>query len=186
MTAAPAAADAGSAAKAPLPPKAVLSYQLTTADALEWERRDPAIRRRNRAGLAGALLAGLGLLSLVTRHLPAWLSALHSNAIALAILCLPLGVVLVLQRIDLAQRARRRVPAPVDVRLSVWDRRLVEERADRDAPLVVGAQAVRAMIDTADHIFLHAKAGTVIVPGRAFPTPRARDDFAGHWEALTT
>ena len=186
MTTATSAAVSGGDAgvRAPLPPKAVMTYRLTPADALAWERRDPQIRKRNRVAIGSALFAGLGLLSVTVRHLPAWLSSLHSNALAVLILCLPLGLVLAFQRVELHKRARLRVAEPVDVRLDVWDRRLAEHRADRGEPLVLGVQALRSVIETDAHVFLYARGGTVIVPATAFADARAKDDFAGHWEQV--
>lgn len=186
MTTATSAAVSGGDAgvRAPLPPKAVMTYRLTPADALAWERRDPQIRKRNRVAIGSALFAGLGLLSVTVRHLPAWLSSLHSNALAVLILCLPLGLVLAFQRVELHKRARLRVAEPVDVRLDVWDRRLAEHRADRGEPLVLGVQALRGVIETDAHVFLYARGGTVIVPATAFADARAKDDFAGHWEQV--
>lgn len=172
------------AVRPPLPPHTVMTYRLTPQDALAWERRDPVARKRNRVAIGGALFGGAGLLSVTARHLPAWLSNLHSNALAVLILCLPLGLVLLMQRRDLVQRARQRVPAPVDVRLEVWDRRISEHRADRGDALVLGAQAMREVIETDGHIFLTARNGTVIVPAGAFGDARAKDEFAGHWEKV--
>ncbi len=178
-------ATGGTAAvRPPLPPHTVMTYRLTTQDAVAWERRDPVARKRNRVAIGGAIFGGMGLLSVTARHLPVWLSNLHSNALAVLILCMPLGLVLFMQRRDLMQRAQARVPAPVDVTLEIWDRRLSEHRADRGEALVLGAQAVREVIETDAHIFLTARNGTVIVPAAAFADARTKDDFAGHWEKV--
>lgn len=179
------AAEGTGAARAPLPPHTTMSYRLTSADALAWERRDPVARKKNRVALGGAVFAGIGLLSVTARHLPVWLSSLHSNALAVLILCLPLGLVLLVQRIDLRQRARRRVPMPTDVKLELWDRRLSECRDDRPEALVLGAQTLRAVIGTQEHVFLHARSGTVIVPASAFADAGAKDAFVDHWEQVT-
>lgn len=165
-----------------LPPESVLTYELTPADARAWEIRDPAARKRNRAGLGVSVMVGISLLVTVTRHLPDWLSQLHSNAIALVILLLPVGGVLLAQRRDLARRTADRVATPVKVTLELWARRLSEERADRRDPLVLGAESLRDVIETDTHVFLTARSGTIIVPASAFPSAKAKDDFAGYWE----
>ena len=183
MTSGLGAAKGAGPSAAPLPPSLVLTYLLTTADALAWERRDPAIRRRDRVAMGGAVFGGIGLLSATVRHLPAWLSSLHSNALAVLILCLPLGLVLFLQRIDLRKRALRRIASPVGVTLEVWDRRISEQREDASDPLVLGAGSLREVIDTGDHVFLTVRGRTVIVPARAFADAKTRDEFAAHWEA---
>lgn len=163
-------------------PESVLSYRLTPEDARAWERRDPAQRKRNRAALGVSGMVGISLLVTVTRHLPDWLSQLHSNAIAVAILLLPGLGVLLSQRRDLNRRVRDRVPEAVDVTLEVWPRRLAEIRADGRAPLVLGAESLREVIETDSHIFLHARAGTIILPASAFADAKAKDAFAGYWE----
>lgn len=163
-------------------PQAVLTYQLTPADALAWERRDPAARKRNRGGLGISLMVGISLLVTVTRHLPDWLSRLHSNAIAVVILLAPFGAMLLAQRRDLRRRGAERVAAPVDVTLEIWPRRLLETRADSRKPQALGAEALRDVIETADHIFLHSRSATIIIPARAFADAKAKDDFAGYWE----
>lgn len=165
-----------------VPPESVLTYELGPADARAWEKRDPAVRKRNRAGLGVSLMVGISLLVTVTQHLPDWLSQLHSNAIAVAILLLPFGGVLLSQRRDLARRSAERLPAPVKVTLEIWPRRLSEQRADKREPLVLGAESLREVIETDRHIFLTARSGTIIVPATAFPSAKAKDTFAGYWE----
>lgn len=169
---------------APLPPHTVLTYVLTTADARAWEAQDPARRRSKRAARAGALLAGLMLLSVTASHLPDWLSRLHSNALAFVILCIPLSVLLAVQHLDTGKRAAERIAAPVEARLEVWDRRLAETRADRNEPLILGAQSLRGVIETGTHLFLYTKTDAIILPTAAFPDAKARDAFAGHWEKM--
>lgn len=166
-------------------PHKVLRYRLSPADALAWERRDPVARKRDRVAIGGGLFAGIGLLSVTSRHLPAWLSSLHSNALALVILCLPLGLVLLFQRFDLGKRALRRVGGDTDVTLELWDRRISERRADGAAPLVLGAQSVRGVIETAGHVFVTSRSGTVIVPATAFADSAAKAEFAAHWARLS-
>ncbi len=166
----------------PQPPQSVFHYRLTAADARAWERRDPAVRKRNRVALGLALLAGISLLATVTGHLPDWLSRLHSNALALSILLLPMGAVFLAQRRDLARRSLSRVPAPVEVRLEVWARRLAETRADRPEPLVLGAESLRDVVETEGHVFLTARSGTIILPAAAFPLPEAKRRFAAYWK----
>lgn len=180
------AAEAGqpATARAPLPPNAVLRYRLSPADALAWERRNPVEKKRKRGVMAGAVFAGILLLSVTSRHLPAWLSNLHSNALAVAILFLPLALALAIQSAETRRRARRAVADEVEATLEVWDRRLVETRADRTEPVVLGAQALRDVIETPDHIFLQSRGATIILPARAFADAKAKDAFAGHWEAM--
>ena len=165
-------------------PDTVLTYRLTPADARAWERLNPAARKRNRAGLGISLMVGISLLVTVTRHLPDWLSRLHSNAIALVILLAPFGAMMLAHRRDLARRSAERVASDVEVTLEVWPRRLVETRADGRKPLALGAEALRDVIETEGHVFLHARSGTIIVPARAFADGKAKDAFAGYWEGF--
>ncbi|AWB49486.1 hypothetical protein HYN69_14140 [Gemmobacter aquarius] len=180
------AADAGvaGAVRAPLPPHTVLDYRLEEKDALAWERRDPVERKRKRALYAASLLAGLMLLSVTSQHLPSWLTDLHSNVLAVAILLLPLGVAALIQARDLSRRAREAVPEAVNVRLEVWDRRLKETRDGRKQALVVGTEELRDVVETGEHVFLYARVGTIIVPASAFGDAAAKESFAEHWRAV--
>lgn len=180
------AADAGvaGAVRSPLPPHTVLTYRLAVEDALAWERRDPVERKRKRALYAAALLAGLMLLSVTSQHLPSWLSDLHSNALAVVILLLPLGVAALIQSRELRRRAGQAVPEAVDVRLEVWDRRLREVREGRKQALVIGTEELRDLVETDGHVFLYARTGTIIVPAAAFGDAAAKADFAETWRAV--
>lgn len=177
-------AGAADPVRAPLPPHTVLGYRLRMADALAWERRDPAEKKRRRALVAASLLGGVMLLGFTSQHLPDWLSQLHSTALAFVILLLPLGLAALVQRRDLYRRARAAVAGEVGVRLEIWDRRLAETRDDRDRPLVIGAEALRDVVETGGHVFLHARAGTIIVPVSAFADAGAMRDFARDWRAV--
>ncbi len=176
--------DAEPALRKPLPPHSVLTYTLTWQDALDWERRDPVERKRRRALMAASFLGGIMLLSVTARHLPDWLSKLHSTALAFVILFLPLAAAIVVKRSETLSRARLAVPGDVGVRLELWDRRLVETRDDRATPLVIGAEGLRDVVETPERVFLYSRSGTIIVPATAFADAKAKDAFAGHWESL--
>lgn len=170
--------------RAPLPPQTVLTYRLTPDDAMAWERVNPAQRKERRMGLGRGVLGGIGLLTLSSRIVPPSIPALHSGAVAGFLLALPMGLVLLLQGRSRRHHVREMLPEPVEVRLEVWDRRLSEHRSDRNTPLVLGPQAVRSVIETDGHVFVHASSGTIIVPATAFADAKAKDDFAGHWESV--
>lgn len=163
--------------------KAVLHYALDVADALAWERLSPAHRKRDRVALAASGFVGLGLLKLLSGHLQT-VSGLHSLPSAILLLVSPgLGVWL-LQRRDQRKRAALRVGTQIRTRLELWPERLIEHRADRRKPLVVGGRSLRMLEETKDHVFLAAgREDVVIVPARAFATPAAKADFAAYWRA---
>lgn len=184
MTGTAATGGGQDAVRAPLPPHTVLTYRLTPADAMAWERANPSQRKERRLGLGRGVLGGIGLLTLSSRVLPSSIPALHSGAVAGFLLALPMGLVMLLQGRSRRHHVRELLPDPVEVRLEVWDRRLSEHRSDRNTPLVLGPQAVRSVIETDGHVFVYASSGTIIVPASAFADAKAKDDFAGHWESV--
>jgi hypothetical protein len=166
------------AAAAALAPD-VLDYTLDAGDALAWERVSPAYRKRDRLALAASLFAGLGLLKMLSGQLED-VPGLHSLPAAFILMALPVLMVGLFQYRDRRQRAKAR--AGSDVRVEVWPDRLIEHRADRQEPLVLGGRSLRALRETRDHVFLtFGREDVVIVPARAFATPAAKAEFAAHW-----
>jgi hypothetical protein len=157
----------------------VLDYRLDAGDALAWERVSPAYRKRDRLALAASLFAGLGLLKMLSGQLED-VPGLHSLPAAFILMALPVLMVGLFQYRDRRQRAKAR--AGGEMRLEVWPDRMIEHRADRRAPLVLGGRSLRALRETRDHVFLtFGREDVVIVPTRAFVTPAAKAHFATHW-----
>ena len=169
------------AAKAADPAPDVLDYTLDAGDALAWERVSPAYRKRDRLALAASLFAGLGLLKMLSGQLED-VPGLHSLPAALILMALPVLMVVLFQYRDRRQRATAR--AGGEMRLEVWPDRMVEHRAYRRDPLVLGGRSLRALRETRDHVFLtFGREDVVVVPARAFATPAAKADFVTHWRA---
>ncbi len=168
-----------------MPPETVLHYQLDARDALAWERLNPQGRKLRRMGIGRGLVGGMGLLTLSSRVLPASVPALHSSAVAGALFALPLGLLMLMQRLALRRHVREAMPEPVGVRLELWKRRIAEHRSDRAAPLVLGAASVREVIETDRHVFVHASSGTIIVPATAFADAAAKRAFAAYWDKVS-
>ncbi len=164
----------------------VLEYRLDLADALAWERRAPGPRKRDRMALAVGLFAGLGLLQMLSGRLET-VPGLHSVPVAVGLLVLPVLLVAMVRWRDRRRRAEARIgeaEAGIGVRLEIWPDRLIEQRADRPAPLVVGARSLRHLRETGAHVFLAFGAEeVVIVPARAFATPEDKAEFAARWRA---
>ncbi len=160
----------------------VLHYVLTPEDALAWESRSPAVRRRDRVAIAASVFAGIGLIQLIGARLPD-LKALHSVPMAFVLIALPMLAVIAMQRRDRRRRVAERVAAPVGVQLEHDAGRVVERREDRRDAVAFGPQALRAVVEGPEHVFLHAGADVIIIPTRAFGTPAAREAFVRHWQA---
>ena len=159
----------------------VFDYTLEVGDALAWERVSPAHRKRDRLALAASLFAGLGLLKMLSGQLEA-VPGLHSLPAAFILMALPVLMVGLFQYRDRRQRAKAR--AGGETRLEVWPDRMIEHRADRRDPLVLGGRSLRALRETRDHVFLtFGREDVVILPARAFAKPGAKADFVTHWRA---
>lgn len=163
------------------PASSVLDYSLDTRDALAWERVAPAQRKRDRLALAAGFFAGLGLLKMLSGQLEA-VPGLHSLPAAIILICLPVAMVWLFRLRDRRQRAQARGGGKT--RLEVWADRMIEHRADRGAPLVLGGRSLRMVRQTKDHVFFSfGREDVVIVPTRAFASPAAVAAFAAHWRA---
>jgi hypothetical protein len=119
----------------------VFDYTLEAGDALAWERVSPAHRKRDRLALAASLFAGFGLLQMLSGKLMD-VPGLHSLPAALILMALPVLMVGLFQYRDRRQRAKAR--AGGEARLEVWPDRMIEHRADRREPLVLGGRSLRA------------------------------------------
>lgn len=164
-------------------PDRVIHYTLDLPDALVWERTSPAHRKRDRVALGASVFAGLGLVSILKGHLPDGVAFLHSMTFALLLMVSPMGLALLLQRLDLRKRATERAAQRIGVRLELWEDRMIEHRDDRRLPLVVGARSLREVKDTAGHVFLSTGTDVIIVPLRAFGSAAEKSAFAAKWQA---
>lgn len=162
----------------------ILTYDLTPADALAWVRRSPEVRRSDRIAIGGGVIAGLALLQFAAGHLSDALPQLHSTAVALILLALPPLAVALFRRQAHRALAADIVDQPTMAQLHLSSQRLSLHRADRAAPLVLGAKSLRAVFRTRAHVFLSGAKVVVIVPAAAFADPGAMNDFARHWQAL--
>lgn len=163
-------------------PDRVIHYTLDYSDALVWERASPPHRKRDKVALFAAFFAGLGLLKMLGGVMTD-LAPLHTVPMAVLLMAAPFGLVILLQRRDLRQRAQRRADQRIGVRLEIWGDRLVEYRDDRKEPLAFGALSMREVREEETHVFLSTGREVMIVPTRAFLNPAAKTAFAEEWQA---
>lgn len=149
---------------------------------MEWERRSPRMKRRDRVALGAAVFSGIGLIKVIGGHFSE-LKPLHTIPMAFALMALPLVAVVWMQRRDHRKRVAERVPAPVGVRLEHSADRVVERREDRKQPLAFGNAGLHEIVETEAHVFLSTGQDVVIVPHRAFADDGARERFVAHWRA---
>lgn len=165
-------------------PELELHYAMDAQDALVWERVAPGPRKRDRLALVAGFFAGFLILQALSGKLET-VPGLHTLPGAMATMLLPPLVVWLFQRQDRWRRAEALVGGPgaaVETRLEVWPDRVIEHRADRAAPRVLGARSLRDLRETVRHVLLiFGRDDVVILPARAFADDQARADFVTRW-----
>ena len=165
-------------------PEHDLRFAIGADDALVWERVAPAYRKRDRLALVAGLFAGFLTLQALSGKLEN-VPGLHTLPGAIAIMLLPPLAVWIFQRHDRRRRAEAQVGGAgheVEVRLEVWPDRMIEHRADRAAPRVLGARSLRDLRETGGHLLLSfGRDEVVILPTRAFADGQVRAEFVSRW-----
>ena len=165
-------------------PELDLRYDMGAGDAAVWERMAPAHRKRARLALVAGLFAGFVILQALSGKLET-VPGLHTLPAAIVILLLPPLLVWVFQRQDRRRRAEAQVGGPgarIGTRVEVWPDRVIEHRADRTAPRVLGARSLRDLRETGGHVLLiFGRDEAVILPARAFADGQARAEFVARW-----
>ncbi|WP_235933063.1 hypothetical protein [Paragemmobacter ruber] len=165
-------------------PELELRFDMGAEDAAVWERVAPAHRKRARLALVAGLFAGFLVLQALSGKLET-VPGLHTLPAAICILLLPPLLVWGVQRWDRRRRAEAQVGGPqarIETRVEVWPDRVIEHRADRAAPRVLGARSLRDLRETGRHVLLiFGRDEAVILPARAFAGDQARAEFVARW-----
>lgn len=157
-----------------------LSFALTPADALAWEAQPRALRGGRLFAYYLWLAAGAGWLLLLPAH---WITGqLVRLLLLLLLVVVQIALASLAMTLAARRRARRRIPAPIEARLTERGPALLWQLGPAPAQEIAPA-AIRQVRLTARHLFLDAPPAVVIVPVTAFPTAQAAQDFARRWEA---
>lgn len=147
-------------------PLRVYHYTLTRADALAYETLPRSLSGWRFALLAIWLAAAGGVLGLLPEELVGpeggWLFWLVGAGL------LAIAAIIAIAAMTLATqlRARRRVPAPIDMRVEEWGDHFAIEAGG--APRFIAYETINAAIVGAEHLFVVALPEVLIIPERAF------------------
>lgn len=159
-----------------------LTFTLTPADALAWERLPRELRGWRRLLFFLWLAAAGAWLTVLPER---WIAGKLSQLLALLpFVALHWGLASLAMSLAARRRARRRIPAPVQVRL-VEQGQMLSWQLGESAPQEITPATIRQVLLTRSHLFLDAPPALVILPVAAFETAQAAQDFATRWDALS-
>ena len=168
-------------------PMQVMRYDLDWRDAYAWEN----LTRKAGIWRLAIYVICMGLSGLILAILPEPLVGTAGTwqffILLLTLAAFQYGLVALWARLRCRNRARRRYPKKVSVRLEIWGDHFVQHRSDLppEAPQVLVPEFVRDFIPTSQHLFVPFLAnGLLIIPVSAFKSADEMRAHAAAWEDL--